>query len=105
MITIDLKTISKNRTTIMGMAMLLVMFFHSSIELSGCSVLAALKDMGDVGVDIFLMMSGFGIYCSLKKDDNLHRFYKKRLLRILPAYLLINGVWYAVFNIRGGGVS
>ena len=30
---------------------------------------------GNVGVDIFLLLSGIGLYYSYRKDDNIRRFY------------------------------
>lgn len=46
-----------------------------------------LGKVGYGGVDVFLFLSGIGIYLSLNKDFNIKSFYKKRILRILPAYM------------------
>lgn len=62
MIHFDLSILSKRRTQIMGFAMLAVVYFHSGFDLSMIPLLQILKQWGDIGVDIFLVMSGIGIY-------------------------------------------
>lgn len=50
----------------MGLAILWVMFFHSSIKIDNF-ILNVLKIIGYGGVDIFLMISGLGLYYAYKK--------------------------------------
>jgi len=99
----ELSLISKYRTQLMGIAILWVMLFHSGIH-SGVFLLDYLASIGYGGVDIFLFLSGFGIYFSLnKKKEPIGLFYKKRLLRVLPYYypvvllysifLCCHGIW------------
>ena len=47
---------------------------------------------GFAGVDIFMFVSGFGLFFSLERDHNILHFYKKRLLRIFPTYYLIGAI-------------
>ena len=47
------------------------------------------------GVDIFLFLSGMGLYHSLKKNS-IDTFYKRRLQRILPSYLPFIIFWFLV---------
>ena len=42
---------------------------------------------GNVGVDIFLLLSGLGLFYSYSKDRSF--FYRKRIVRILVPYVLI----------------
>lgn len=72
--------LSQNRTYLMGVAMLMVILFHCGIP--------PFKYFGYWGVDVFLFLSGFGIYYALKKNESLIRFYYKRFLRILPPALI-----------------
>ena len=58
--------------------MLVIMLFH----------VQALP-LGYVGVEFFLLISAIGLYFSLSKNNDLKSFYKKRLFRILPTYLII----------------
>lgn len=80
--------LSRYRTQLMGIAMLWIILFHIELpKLPG--FIQDIKDIGYGGVDIFLFLSGFGLYMSLSKDKDIKNFYKKRVLRIFPAYLLI----------------
>lgn len=44
--------------------------------------------MGGVGVDLFLLYSGLGMYYSLQKTTNIKEWYKRRYLRILVPFLM-----------------
>lgn len=69
----------------MGIAMLWIVFYHSvTIPIPG---LVFFHRIGYGGVDIFLLLSGIGIYLSFIKDLNFKSFYKRRLMRIYPAYV------------------
>ncbi len=84
-----LDLISKYRTQLMGVAILWVMFYHSHINVEAYTLLKFIKRIGYGGVDIFMLLSGFGVYFSISKDGSTKNFYKKRALRILPYYLPI----------------
>lgn len=86
-----LNSICRWRTELMGIAILWVVVFHSQIVLK--EPLAALKTVGYGGVDIFLLLSGIGMYYSLQKKNELLLFYKKRIRRIMPGYLPFITVW------------
>lgn len=53
---------------------------------------------GEIGVTLFFILSGYGIYCSLDKDQVQNgrikcvQFWKKRLARIAPQYYISIGV-------------
>lgn len=66
----------------MGISILVIMLFHAFSRYF-------LFSWGYVGVEFFLVISAIGMYFSLSKDQRLIPFYTKRLLRILPAYLLV----------------
>ena len=84
----DLALLSKYRTQLMGFAMIWVMFDHSRITFSN-EAFEFIRGIGYGGVDIFLMLSGLGVFFSLSKENDIKKFYKKRVLRILPYYLPI----------------
>ena len=82
--------ISKYKAALMGLAILIVVYGHFFYYHSG------LKDYQDLNitewytigsVDIFIFLSGFGIYRSLSKNDNPLQFMQRRLSRLLPSYL------------------
>ena len=68
-----------------ALAVLIVVFFHLKIPLF---------EFGYLGVDIFFFISGYLITLIIhnklsKKNFSLKEFYIKRVLRIMPSYLLI----------------
>lgn len=86
-----LNFINKWRSELMGIAILWVALFHSNIALPyGLSVI---KEIGYGGVDIFLLLSGCGIYYSLCKSRDTVSFYKRRIKRIMPAYVPFILLW------------
>lgn len=94
-----LNRLSAKRSIIMGIAMLWIVFFHSSISTDNMPILHYLKQMGDIGVDIFLFVSGIGIYYSLQKHESIKSYLISRLSRILPAFLLINTFWFIIHDL------
>ena len=62
--------ISQYRTELMGVATLLVIFGHSAgngVVMPGW--MESLCGLASVGVDIFLLVSGLGLWYSLRKSD------------------------------------
>lgn len=92
-----LSLLSKYRTHIMGAAMMWIMWFHSPFY-GKTEVFHFIHNIGFYGVDIFLMVSGLGLYYSMRKSKGVGDFYRKRAVRILPAYLIITIAWYAFFK-------
>ena len=88
---------SKYRTQIMGAAMMWVMYLHT-IYFGNSEAGHIFHNMGIFGVDMFLMVSGLGIYYSMRKSKSIGDFYKKRAVRILPAYFIVAISWYAFFK-------
>lgn len=84
----NLNIISSYRAQLMGFAILWVMSFHTNMDL-GVSPINKFLSIGYGGVDIFLFLSGVGLYYSYKKKSTISQFYKRRLLRIFPTYILI----------------
>ncbi|MEA5014501.1 MAG: acyltransferase [Candidatus Limiplasma sp.] len=73
------------RNELKGIAILWVVFFHALFSVSG--VLYDIQKIGYGGVDIFFFLTGFGLYHSLGKSQELSGYWKRRMGRILPAYL------------------
>lgn len=104
--------VSKYRTQLMGISILWIMFFHSGIEAPESIVPRAVWYLtvsfgGGVGVNLFLIISGFGLLHSWQKNNILNIKYLhskkegggkswtlKRLKRILPSYFLVAGLFY-----------
>lgn len=109
----SVQDISKYRTHLMGIATLLVIFGHSA----GNGVIMpdwmeSLCGLASVGVDIFLLVSGFGMWYSLNnlKAESLSggvlkRWYTKRYKRVLVPYLIIIGFQEILSVIHGMPIS
>lgn len=81
-----LNNLSKYRSSLMGIAIIWIVLSHCII---GDWLNPVIKYLfcgyGGVGVDLFLLVSGFGIYFSLSKNKDLGQFLLKRIVRFLPA--------------------
>lgn len=82
----------------MGFAILWVMYFHMPLKFA-TEIGWFTHRIGFYGVDIFLFLSGLGVYFSLMKRPNVLRFYKARLVRILPAYVIVACVSYCLLRL------
>lgn len=76
----------------MGVAMLMVMFFHHSSIADFGTIGNKVASYGEWGVDMFIFLSGYGIFHSLDKTGvtcaSVVDFCKRRFRRIMPASLL-----------------
>lgn len=86
MVTIS-QSLFRNRKFIMGVACLWIMFLHCHFE-TDFYPLFALERFGFTQVDVFMFLSGMGLYLSLSKQSNSWIFYQKRMARVIPAYLV-----------------
>ena len=75
---INYNDISAYRSELMGWSILWIMMLHFTFN--QIKPLGFIAQYGFAGVDIFLFVSGFGLFYSLDKDDNLVSFYRKMLL-------------------------
>jgi peptidoglycan/LPS O-acetylase OafA/YrhL len=57
---------------------------------------------GDVGVDVFVILSGFGLALS-HRDENLGSFYRRRLMTLVPKYWICLIVFTVLFAALGIG--
>lgn len=103
--------ISQYRTELMGVATLLVVFGHSAgngVVMPGW--MESLCGLASVGVDIFLLVSGLGLWYSLRSAEVAHhrggviQWYKRRYKRILVPYLLIVGLSNILAISRGKSI-
>lgn len=84
----DLSLLSKYRSELMGLATIWVMLYHFRTSF-GIAPFDLVSSVGYGGVDIFLFLSGFGLYCSYNKNKDTLSFYYRRFIRIYPIYLFI----------------
>ena len=82
----------------MGVAILWIMLFHLHVSFV-FTPFRAIKAIGYGGVDMFLFLSGFGLYYSCSKDNfNKRQYYKNRFKRILPEFWLVLIVVFLLKN-------
>ena len=93
------ESINKHRYYLFGIATFWIVMFHSAgVNFTSCDALSVLntgrilemiRRMGSCGVDIFLLLSGAGLFFSFTKDRNIRAFIKRRLIRILPVSFIV----------------
>jgi Predicted acyltransferases len=89
----------------MGIAILWIMLFHAKTSYSN-NAISFIKEIGYGGVDIFIFLSGFGLYYSLEKNnEKLFSFYERRVKRIFPYYIPFILVWIIYKRLLNGGIS
>lgn len=109
--TFDISALSSQRLALTGFAALWIVLHHAyKLDLSsvaGTSIISKIiftaigliKPAGNVGVEIFLICSGLGLYYSFSKNGRLAGFYKKRAIKILPPLFIVSSIYYAFSNI------
>lgn len=83
----ELKDISNYRSELMGWAIVWIMMLHFTFN--QIKPLGFIAQYGFAGVEIFMMVSGLGLYFALDKNNDLRNYYKRRLIRIFPTYYII----------------
>ena len=88
----SLGLLSTHRNFLYGVAAMWIVLCHLLTSVPRIGVLfplAWLQAHGMAGVEIFLLLSGFGLYGSLSRNPDIKAFYKKRLARVfLPAFIV-----------------
>lgn len=96
---IELENISRYRGELMGIAMLFIILFHVSLPRN--DLFFGLRRMGNIGVDMFLFLSGIGLWFSWIKTPSARHFFMKRYLRVYPAWLIV-ACFYYIPRFHGG---
>jgi len=99
MITYKAKTYSNGRTTVMGIAALLIVWFHSCISLPEGSLFLLQKQTSDIGVDMFLFASGVGVHFAWKKNSHYVSYMMSRMRRVLVPFLIVAIPWFGYHDI------
>ena len=86
--------VSKKRSLLMGVAMLLVLIYHF---FSWTYNPMGRFNLGYIGVDLFLFLSGFGLEYSFNKNSLL-QFYINRFKRVYPIYFIAVLGGYFIFK-------
>ena len=82
-------SLSKYRSELMGFACLWVMLHHNYIHWpDSMELLRRFANYGNLGVDLFLLLSGVGLYYAWQKKPKLGDFYARRFVRLIVPYVL-----------------
>ena len=95
----SLRLLSLYRGELMGIATLWVISLHLFSELYPMvriPIFHLIFERGNMGVDIFLILSGIGIYHSFSHNTNIKLFYKKRFFKVVFPWLIISIPYWAV---------
>lgn len=87
-----------------GIAILMVILYHlmSLDELQTKAI--AVFYPGFLGVDIFFLLSGYGLCFSYNKNP-LNIFYSRRMKRIVPLFIFLSVVVSTIFVSRGDNLN
>lgn len=88
----DVAKLSKYRKECMGLSILFIMLCHSRLAFANPrweALYAVARPMGQVGVDMFFLLSGLGLYMSFRRTPKLLTFYRKRFSRIVPTFFVV----------------
>lgn len=101
------KLLSTYRNEIMGVAIIYIVLFHyyeifNDLNIPYYSIqniVNILGTNGNIGVEIFLILSGLGCFFSFYKKPDKKIFYKKRCLRVLVPYTLIGLPYWIMYSL------
>lgn len=82
----SLQDISKYRSELMGWAIIWIMMLH--FRFIHIKPLGFLAQYGFAGVDIFMLVSGFGLYYSLEKTTNSYHILREDFSEYSPPTIL-----------------
>lgn len=90
----DISNIITYSSALMGIAALVILICHSNAWIDFPNSIQKLKIVfgmcAQYGVKIFFFLSAIRLFFSMKKNDNIADFYKKRLVRVLIPYITIS---------------
>ena len=82
----------RHRELLMCIAIICVVFYHLALR--------GRLNIGYIGVDIFMLLSGYGIGKSLQ-HNSLSKFYKNRVRKIMPIWTLMSSLSWSIYAIGG----
>lgn len=93
----ELVNISKYRKELMGISALLILVCHTIAYVDMPLIFHYILSFGNIGVDLFFLLSGVGIYYSLYNNKkNTYRWYAYRFKKLMIPYLIITILFVAI---------
>lgn len=93
---LDYSVLSKRRNDLFGISIVSIVIFHYCLLSKYAAAKVYIALVGSVGVPIFLMLSGMGLFFSMSKNAGIGQFYKKRLVRVVIPYAIVASVHFFV---------
>lgn len=106
--TLGFHSISVYRNELFAFSIISIILFHfvddflDSTAATGIAIMPAnmfADIISSIGVEIFVLLSGLGLYFSFRKNSDVQRFYKKRFIRILVPYGIFGCVAWLVLTV------
>ena len=100
----------KNRGELFGISTILIValhYFQDVLSMKKTGLIPAVAEIYNsyviksLGVEIFMLLSGIGIACSLMKDSDVGGFYGRRFRRVVLPYLVWGSLYWAVYDMVG----
>lgn len=101
----NLQSLNTYRSELMGIAALWIAALHVFSELYSdirVPVFSVIVARGNLGVEVFLLLSGIGLSYSLSRCEGLSQFYKRRLARVVIPWLVISLPYWLWFTLHNG---
>lgn len=99
--TLSFSILSECRNEIYGISIIWIMLFHGYLskvvyfeDVPVAEYFGEFLSRGNVGVEVFLFLSGICLYFSFIKNSSIILFMKKRLIRIYKPVFIICGVYW-----------
>lgn len=103
---VSLRLFSKYRNELFGLSILSILLYHYCLNVREHAPVGIAEGyliwIGAVGVEVFVFLSGMGLWNSFSKRPDVGAFYRRRLSRILPVYLPAAAVFWAVRGLLEG---
>lgn len=101
---IYLSRLGSMRGCLMGVATVMILFTHLPMLVFEkpnivMDMIRTPKWLYKSAVEIFLILSGMGLYGSMKRCGSTEEFYKRRFLRVIPAVFIVTLLWSLLNNV------
>lgn len=105
----SLNIISRYRSVLFGISIISIILFHYCEDYvnafqngnvgSNLIVFGYYKMISSLGVEVFIFLSGLGLFYSMSNNSNVIRFYEKRVKRLIVPYVFVGIIFWGVFDL------
>ena len=105
----SLNIISRYRSVLFGISIISIILFHYCEDYvnafqdgnvdSNLIIFGYYKMISSLGVEVFIFLSGLGLFYSMSNNSNVIRFYEKRVKRLIVPYIFIGIIFWGVFDL------